>query len=87
MQHLEMNKVLATDGFFIERSTGDVELEDCDAEEISIETDTGDVSGSLLTEKIFFVSTDTGDVEVPKSTSGGRCEITTDTGDVEIAIK
>ena len=84
---LEMNKVSATDGFFIERSTGDVELEDCDAEEISIETDTGDVSGSLLTEKIFFVSTDTGDVEVPKSTSGVRCEITTDTGDVEIAIK
>ena len=68
------------------RSTGDVTLNLCDAEEIAVKTDTGDVAGTLLSDKIFIVSTDTGKVDVPKSTTGGRCEITTDTGDIKIKI-
>lgn len=84
---LEMSEVMASGSFSIERDTGDVEFDKCDAQEIFIETDTGDVDGSLLTEKIFFVTTDTGDVEVPKTASGGRCEITTDTGDIKIDIE
>lgn len=70
----------------VKRSTGDVTFEACDAAEISVRTDTGDVEGTLLSDKVFIVRTDTGDVEVPKTTSGGRCEITTDTGDIEISI-
>ncbi len=69
-----------------ETNTGDIEFDRFDAKEIFVETDTGDVEGSLLSHKIFFVETDTGDVDVPKSVSGGRCEIETDTGDVEIRI-
>ena len=71
---------------FIETDTGDVTLEECDAEELRIKTDTGDVKGSLLTEKIFLVDTDTGRKNVPKTSSGGRCEITTDTGNIIITI-
>ena len=71
---------------FIETSTGDVRFEACDAAEISVRTDTGDVEGTLRSDKVFIVRTDTGDVEVPKTTSGGRCEIITDTGDIEISI-
>lgn len=70
----------------VKRSTGDVSFEDCDAAELFIETSTGDVEGTLRSDKVFIVRTDTGDVEVPKTTSGGRCEITTDTGDIEISI-
>ena len=51
------------------------------------DTDTGDVKGSLLSEKIFIPTTDTGDVDVPKTVTGGRCEITTDTGDIKITVK
>ena len=68
------------------RTTGDVTLNLCDANEIFIKTDTGDVTGTLLSDKIFIVSTDTGKVDVPKSTTGGKCEITTDTGDIKIKI-
>ena len=68
------------------RSTGDVTLNLCDAKEIAVKTDTGDVTGTLLSDKIFIVSTDTGKVDVPKSTTGGKCEITTDTGDIKIKI-
>jgi hypothetical protein len=40
----------------------------------------------LYSEKIFFTETDTGDIRVPKSTSGGVCEIKTDTGDITFTI-
>ncbi len=81
---LSLQKVVAADAFSIERDTGDVKLDGCDAATIVIETDTGDVKGSLLSDKVFIVQTDTGRVDVPKTITGGRCEITTDTGDVVI---
>lgn len=81
---ISLNHVIAAEKFSIERGTGDVRFEDSDAAELFVETDTGDVTGSLLTEKVFFAQTDTGSVSVPKTTSGGKCEITTDTGDIQI---
>ena len=77
-----LKNVIATEKFSIERSTGDVKFDACDATEIWVETDTGDVTGKLLSEKIFITQTSTGDVHVPKSTNGGKCEITTSTGDI-----
>ena len=83
---LTMKNVIASGKISIERGTGDVRFDNCDAAEISVETDTGDVRGSLLSDKIFLIETDTGKVRVPKSDVGGRCEIETDTGDVIIEI-
>ena len=78
--------VNASDNFNIECTTGDIEFENSDANEIYAKTSTGDIEGTLLSDKIFFTETSTGEVEVPKSTSGGRCELTTSTGDIEIEI-
>ena len=83
---LYLGNLAAEEKITVKRSTGDVSFEDCDAAELFIETSTGDVEGTLRSDKVFIVRTDTGDVEVPKTTSGGRCEITTDTGDIEISI-
>ena len=84
---ITLNNVVANDLLQIERSTGDVRLENCDAGEIKIKTSTGDVTGTLKSEKIFFASASTGKVRVPKTASGGICEITTSTGDIEIEIE
>ena len=84
---LSLENVVLSGSLLDKRSTGDVELEGFDAAELVITTDTGDVEGTLLSEKVFIVKTDTGDIDVPKTTMGGRCEITTDTGDVEIKVK
>lgn len=84
---ISLKNVIAAETFSIQRSTGDLKLNACDAAEIFIETDTGDITGSLLTDKVFLTQTDTGDVDVPKTTTGGRCEITTDTGDIKITVK
>ncbi len=83
---LWMENVIASGKMSITRSTGDVEFESCDAAEISLKTTTGSVEGSLLTDKIFVAKSSTGDVEVPRTTSGGVCEITTSTGDIEIDV-
>ena len=83
---ISMTRVIVSGELNVERDTGSVRFEECDAGTIFVETDTGDVTGTLLTEKIFITDTDTGSVDVPKTISGGRCEISTDTGDIRIQI-
>lgn len=83
---ISLEHVIAAETFSIERSTGDVKFGGSDAAEIFVKTDTGDVTGNFLTEKVFMTQTDTGDIHVPKTTTGGRCEIVTDTGDIKITI-
>lgn len=85
--YLQMDNLTASDTINIERSTGDLNFTSCDGKEIYILTDTGRVKGSFASEKIFFAESDTGDIDVPKSTSGGICEIKTDTGDIKITIE
>ena len=83
---ISLKNVISKEKISIERSTGDVTFIDSDAEELFITTDTGDVEGSLLTNKVFIIQSDTGNIDVPKTITGGRCEITTDTGDIKISI-
>lgn len=83
---VSLKNVIASENISIERSTGDIELERCDGAELFIKTDTGDVEGSLLSDKAFFAESDTGEIDVPKTTSGGLCEIFTDTGDIQMEI-
>lgn len=83
---LTLERVVATGTITVERSTGDVRLDASDAAELFLTTDTGDVTGTLLSDKVFIARTDTGRINVPKTVTGGRCEITTDTGDVQIEI-
>lgn len=83
---ITLKNVVATEKFSIERSTGNVRFDECDAAEIFVETDTGHVKGTLLTGKVFLATTDTGRIDVPKSATGGKCEIATDTGNIQISI-
>ncbi|MBQ7935867.1 MAG: DUF4097 family beta strand repeat protein, partial [Clostridia bacterium] len=83
---ISLNNVIAAETFSIKRSTGDVKFDGSDAAEIFVETNTGKVVGNLLTDKVFITHTDTGRVDVPKTVTGGRCEISTDTGDIKVTI-
>lgn len=84
---ISMKNVLAKEEFSIERSTGNVKFDGCDAAEIFVKTNTGRVTGSLLTDKVFITQTHTGRIDVPKTTTGGKCEINTNTGSIKIEIK
>ena len=84
---ITLENVIAAERFSIERSTGDVKFDGCDAAEIYVKTSTGDVSGTLISDKVFICSSNTGSIEVPKTTSGGKCEIDTHTGQIKIEIK
>ena len=83
---ITLKNVVAEESLVIDRDTGDVKFEDCDGAEIYVETDTGDVTGSFLSDKVFIAESDTGRVDVPRTTYGGKCEISTDTGDIKIKI-
>lgn len=84
---IKLNNVIVAGTMYIKRSTGDIKFDGCDAAEISIKTSTGDVKGSLLTDKIFIAQSNTGSVNVPKTVTGGKCEITTSTGDIKVYIQ
>lgn len=83
---ITLENVIGAGKFEIEIDTGNVRFDGSDAAEIFVKADTGDVTGQLLSEKIFFTETATGRVSVPKSTTGGRCEIKTSTGDIRFKI-
>lgn len=84
--NISLNNVIATGVFSIRRSTGNVKLNGCDAAELNIETGTGNVAGSLLSDKVFITETATGKIDVPKTTTGGKCEIKTSTGNIKFSI-
>ena len=84
---ITLKNVIAVGKFSIERSTGNVQFDGCDAAEIFVRTDTGDVAGSLLTDKVFVTKTGTGRINVPDMTVGGRCEVTTSTGNIRLNIE
>lgn len=84
---IALKNVVAEEKFIIKCGTGRIKLQDCDAADISIQVSTGSVTGTLLSAKVFDCKTSTGRVTVPKSTSGGICEITVSTGDIKIEIK
>ncbi len=85
--HIELENVIAKESIKAQTTTGGVKFKGCDADEITAKTTTGSVRGTLLSEKIFVTDTSTGKVSVPKTTSGGKCEITTTTGSIEIEIE
>lgn len=82
-----LKSVVAKETFSVARTTGDIKLDSCDAAVLMLRTDTGDVTGSLCSEKVFIAKSDTGRIDVPKTTSGGTCEIETNTGDIKITIQ
>ena len=83
---INLKNTVAENSIKIDRGTGDVTFDSCDAENITVTASTGDVKGTLKTDKIFSAKTSTGKVRVPDSTEGGRCYITTSTGDIDISV-
>lgn len=85
--YITMKNVIGAESLIAQSDTGDVRFENSDAAEISVKTDTGDVTGTLLSDKIFITETSTGRIDVPKTTTGGSCEIQTSTGDIKIDVR
>ena len=84
--NISLERVIAEGKFDITSSTGNVTFDSCDAASVFVKTSTGDVTGNFLTDKVIFADTSTGKIDIPKLTSGGKCEITTSTGDIKITV-
>lgn len=83
---VDMHSVFTANNLRINTTTGNVNFRSIDGAEVYINATTGDVRGSFASDKIIFAETTTGKVNVPKLTTGGRCEITTTTGDINVTI-
>ncbi|MBQ7602081.1 MAG: DUF4097 family beta strand repeat protein [Lachnospiraceae bacterium] len=85
---IRMKNVLTRGDMTLERSTGSIHFESCDAEagKIQIKTSTGSVRGSFKTGKRFIAQSSTGSVHVP-DTDGIRCEIRTSTGSIDVTVE
>ncbi len=83
---ITLKNVIGAGSFTIESDTGDITFDHSDAAEISVKTDTGDVTGTLLSDKVFLTETSTGRISVPKTVTGGKCELKTSTGDIKIEV-
>ncbi|MBO4692886.1 MAG: DUF4097 family beta strand repeat protein [Clostridia bacterium] len=84
---MTLKNVIGENKFNLKSSTGDICFDGSDAGEITVKTGTGDVIGTLLSDKIFLTETSTGEVTVPKSVTGGVCEVKTSTGNITLGIK
>ena len=85
---ISMEALIASGKMRVERVTGGVTFESCDASSVYIRTDTGRVKGSFVSPKNIHAQSYTGRVKVPPlSDVGGICEIITDTGNIKIEIR
>ena len=85
---MKLTNVVVTNKIYLKASTGDIKLNDVDAQALEIKTNTGDIKGTLLTGKMFSVKTGTSRPSVPQSVEGhGTCSLDTDTGKIIITIK
>jgi len=74
--------VLAGSTLQVGTASGEIEVIACDASHVMLTSSSGDISGTLRTPKIFQAESDSGEVEVPRTTTGGLCEIHTSSGDI-----
>lgn len=82
-----LRNVVVSEALSIVRSTGDIIFRDCDASEVYAEASTGNIEGNFLTDKTFFAKSDTGSIDIPKTATGGKCELITDTGHIRITAR
>lgn len=85
--NIELTNVITTGKMSLEATTGNIIFKGCDGAEIYAKASTGEIKGSLLSPKIFLTSTKTGSVHVPRTTSGGVCDLITETGRINITIE
>lgn len=79
--------VVVSETLSVVRSTGDITFRDCDAFEVYARASTGNIKGNFLTDKTFLAKSDTGSIDVPKTATGGKCELITDTGHIRITVR
>ncbi len=84
---VSLRNVVASEPLSVVRSTGDITFRDCDASEVYAEASTGNIEGNFLTDKTFLAKSDTGSIDVPKTATGGKCELITDTGHIRITAR
>ncbi len=84
---IDFSNVIASLNIHCKSVSGDVVLQRCDADSLRLSSTSGNITGCLLTEKVFLTDTTSGKINVPRTTSGGQCEITTTSGNIDFDVE
>lgn len=84
---IRLTDVIALDTLHAQSSSGSVRLTRCDGATLNIRTSSGSVSGTLLSDKVFLTDTSSGSINVPRTVTGGVCEVTTSSGSIKLAYE
>ena len=84
---VKLTNVIVDNHIEVKTSTGSIKLVDSDADTLYLKTSSGSVNATLLTDKIFYATSSSGSIRVPKSNTGGICEIHTSSGSITASIK
>ncbi len=84
---VELENVVAAGSIKIDTSSGNIDLDRCDANELSLSASSGRIRGTLLSGKIFNIESNSGNIICPPSTNdGGICTASTSSGNIVIEI-
>ncbi len=75
-----LENATASDGFSIERTTGDIDIEVLTAKDVTLKASTGDVDIDSLTANNITVRTSTGEIELDDANCTGDVNLTVTTG-------
>ena len=84
---LRLTGVVADDVLSAQTASGSIRLDGCDAAALSLRTTSGNVTGSLLSDKVFLAESASGMVDIPRTVTGGPCEIVTSSGNIQLTIQ
>ncbi len=84
---VELSNVTVKDSLDIKTTSGSIEFDKCDAQEMILSTSSGSIHGTLLSDKLFEVSSGSGSISVPASVSDcGKCTVSTSSGNIKLSI-
>ena len=81
-----LQNVVSRENFEIKNTSGDIELDHCDAASFELETLSGDIRASILSGKVFDCHTTSGSVNVPANGEGGTFKARGTSGDIRVTI-
>lgn len=83
---IKCSNVIASGDMRLENNSGGISLDACDAANLRLSATSGSIRGNVLSPKNFIAKATSGSVDVPKSASGGLCEVSTTSGSIQIRV-
>lgn len=85
--NIQLREITVMSVLSAESSSGNIDMERCDADTLELKSSSGNIRGTLLSDKIFNLKTNSGKIEAPESVrDAGICNASTSSGNIRFEI-